>query len=148
VILLSSLVAFELWYGRREKASARKATPSDSRHSLQAPSNGRSSTTKTREQAGTIRAELEAAGKPIGAYDVLSGRSGATTGCDARDVQLERVHTSGRSEVGRLGDDSPRRFALGVRPEIAHHLAKARGTATTQYPPPAARERQHPPPEL
>ena len=81
VILLSSIVAFELWYGvaksqRKENNTAR----------LDAFVAGPLEWTLFDEEdaraAGTIRAELEAIGKPIGAYDVLlagqARRHGAT----------------------------------------------------------------------
>jgi tRNA(fMet)-specific endonuclease VapC len=81
VILLSSIVAFELWYGvaksQRKESNARR---------LDAFFAGPLEWTLFDEEdaraAGTIRAELEAIGKPIGAYDVLlagqARRHGAT----------------------------------------------------------------------
>lgn len=81
VILLSSIVAFELWYGvaksqRQERNTAR----------LEAFFAGPLEWTLFDDEdacaAGTIRGELEAVGKPIGAYDVLlagqARRHGAT----------------------------------------------------------------------
>ena len=81
VMLLSSIVAFELWYGvaksqRKESNTVR----------LDAFFAGPLEWTLFDEDdaraAGTIRAELEAIGKPIGAYDVLlagqARRHGAT----------------------------------------------------------------------
>ncbi len=69
-ILLSSVVAFELWYGvaknRHKEFNAQRLgtffagplewTPFDDQDA---------------REAGTLRAELEATGRPIGAYDVL-----------------------------------------------------------------------------
>ena len=81
VMLLSSVVAFELWYGvaksQRTDANAQRLgaffagplewTPFDEDDA---------------RAAGALRAELEAAGTPIGAYDVLlagqARRRGAT----------------------------------------------------------------------
>jgi len=79
--LLSSVVAFELWYGvaksQRKEANAVR---------LDAFFAGPLEWTLFDEEdaraAGTIRAELETIGKPIGAYDVLlagqARRHGAT----------------------------------------------------------------------
>ena len=81
VMLLSSVVAFELWYGvaksQRKDSNARR---------LDAFFAGPLEWTRFDEDdartAGAVRAELEAAGKPIGAYDVLlagqARRRGAT----------------------------------------------------------------------
>ena len=80
-MLVSSVVAFELWYGvaksRRKEANTQRLeaffagplewTPFDEEDA---------------HEAGRVRAELEIAGKPIGAYDVLiagqARRRGAT----------------------------------------------------------------------
>ncbi len=81
VILLSSIVAFELWYG------VTKSQRQDSNtQRLEAFFAGPLEWTLFDEDdartAGTVRAELEAVGKPIGAYDVLlagqARRRGAT----------------------------------------------------------------------
>lgn len=70
VILLSSLVAFELWYG-----VAKSQRKESNTQRLEAFFAGPPEWTLFDEEdaraAGTVRAELEAAGKPIGAYDVL-----------------------------------------------------------------------------
>ena len=81
VMLLSSIVGFELWYGvgksqRKESNTARLeaffAGPLE-----WAPFNEDDA-----REAGSVRAELESLGKPIGAYDVLlagqARRRGAT----------------------------------------------------------------------
>jgi tRNA(fMet)-specific endonuclease VapC len=81
VILLSSIVAFELWYGvaksqRRETNTQRLET------FVAGPLDWTFFDDEDARAAGTVRAELEAAGKPIGAYDVLlagqARRRGAT----------------------------------------------------------------------
>jgi tRNA(fMet)-specific endonuclease VapC len=81
VVVLSSIVTFELWYGvaksRRQDANTQR---------LEAFVAGPLEWTQFDEDdaraAGTVRAELEALGKPIGAYDVLlagqARRRGAT----------------------------------------------------------------------
>ncbi len=81
VILLSSIVAFELWYG---VANSQRKESNTQR--LEAFFAGPLEWTLFDEEdaraAGAIRAELEASGKPIGAYDVLlpgqARRHGAT----------------------------------------------------------------------
>ena len=93
VMLLSSVVAFELWYGvaksQRKDSNAQRLdaffagplewTPFDQDDA---------------RAAGAVRAELEAAGTPIGAYDVLlagqARRRGAT------------LVTSNAKEFGRV----------------------------------------------
>ena len=70
VILLSSVVAYELWYGvaksqRKESNAARLDA------FLAGPFEWTLFDEEDARAAGTIRAALEAIGKPIGAYDVL-----------------------------------------------------------------------------
>ena len=100
-ILLSSIVAFELWYGiaksQRKDSNTKRleaffAGPLEWRLFDEDDARGR-----------TIRAELEAVEKPIGAYDVLFAGQARRRGRDAGDVQHERVRASGWTEVGRLG---------------------------------------------
>ena len=70
VALLSSIVAFELWY-----EVAKSQRKDSNRQRLEAFFAGPLEWTlfdeDDAEAAGTVRAELEAAGTPIGAYDVL-----------------------------------------------------------------------------
>ncbi len=70
VVLLSSIVAFELWYG-----VAKSHRKDSNRQRLEAFFAGPLEWTLFDEDdaqaAGTVRAELEAAGTPIGAYDLL-----------------------------------------------------------------------------
>jgi tRNA(fMet)-specific endonuclease VapC len=103
VILLLSIVAFELWYGvaksQRKDSSAQR---------LEAFFAGPLEWTLFDEDdarvAGTVRADLEAIGKPIGAYDVLlagqARRRGAT---------LVTSNTKGFARVFRLKWAVPRR---------------------------------------
>ena len=75
VMLLSSVVAFELGYG-----VAKSQRKDANTHRLDAFLAGPLEWTQFDEgdarAAGTVRAELEAAGKPIGAYDVrLAGQA-------------------------------------------------------------------------
>lgn len=80
-ILLSSVVAFELWYGVAK--SQRKESNTQRLDSFVAgPLEWTFFDDEDAREAGTVRAELEVAGKPIGAYDVLlagqARRRGAT----------------------------------------------------------------------
>ena len=81
VILLSSIVAFELWYGvaksqRKDSNTQRLET------FLGGPLEWALFDEDDARAAGTVRAELETAGRPVGAYDVLlagqARRRGAT----------------------------------------------------------------------
>jgi tRNA(fMet)-specific endonuclease VapC len=81
VMLLSSIVAFELWYG-----VAKSQRQDSNTKRLEAFFAGPLEWTLFDEEdarvVGAVRAELEAVGKPIGAYDVLlagqARRRGAT----------------------------------------------------------------------
>jgi tRNA(fMet)-specific endonuclease VapC len=93
-IFLSSVVTFELWYG---VGKSRHTEPN--RRRLEAFCAGPLDTIpfddEDAREAGSVRAELEAAGTPIGAYDVLlagqARRRGAT------------LVTSNQREFDRVG---------------------------------------------
>jgi tRNA(fMet)-specific endonuclease VapC len=81
VILVSSIVAFELWYGVAK--SQRKDSNTQRLETFFAgPLEWTLFDEEDARAAGTVRAEFEAIGKPIGAYDVLlagqARRKGAT----------------------------------------------------------------------
>ena len=81
VMLLSSVVAFELWYGVDK--SQRKDTNAQRLEAFFAgPFEFAQFDEDDAREAGRVRAELEVLGKPIGAYDVLlagqARRRGAT----------------------------------------------------------------------
>lgn len=93
VILLSSVVAFELWYGvaksqRKDSNTQRLET------FLGGPLEWALFDEDDARAAGAVRAELEAVGRPVGAYDVLlagqARRRGAT------------LVTSNTKEFGRV----------------------------------------------
>ena len=70
VILLSSIVAFELWYGvaksqQKDRNTQRLET------FLGGPLEWALFDEDDARAAGTVRAELETVGRPVGAYDVL-----------------------------------------------------------------------------
>jgi tRNA(fMet)-specific endonuclease VapC len=81
MILLSSIVAFELWYGvtksQRKDSNTRRLETF-----LGGPLEWALFDEDDARAAGTVRAELEAVGRPVGAYDVLlagqARRRGAT----------------------------------------------------------------------
>ena len=92
-ILLSSIVAFELWYGvaksqRKESNTRRLET------FFAGPLEWTLFDDEDARAAGTVRAELEAAGKPIGAYDVLlagQARRRAATLVTSNVSEFDRV---------------------------------------------------------
>ena len=80
-ILVSSVVAFELWYGVA-KSQRKEANTQRLEAFLAGPLEWTPFDEEDAQEAGRVRAELEIAGKPIGAYDVLiaaqARRRGAT----------------------------------------------------------------------
>jgi len=80
-ILVSSVVAFELWYGAA-KSQRRETNTQRLEAFLAGPLEWTLFDEEDAREAGTVRAELEIAGRPIGAYDVLiagqARRRGAT----------------------------------------------------------------------
>lgn len=80
-MLVSSVVAFELWYGvatsQRKEANTQRLQAF-----LAGPLEWTLFDEEDAREAGAVRAELEIAGRPIGAYDVLiagqARRRGAT----------------------------------------------------------------------
>ena len=94
VILLSSIVAFELWYGvaksqRKDRNAQRLET------FLGGPLEWALFDEEDARAAGTVRAELETVGRPVGAYDVLlagqARRRGATL-VTSNTKEFARVH--------------------------------------------------------
>jgi tRNA(fMet)-specific endonuclease VapC len=81
VMLVSSIVAFELWYGvEKSRQKAKNAQRLEA--FFAGPLQWTPFEDEDAKAAGTVRATLEAAGTPIGAYDVLlagqATRHGAT----------------------------------------------------------------------
>jgi tRNA(fMet)-specific endonuclease VapC len=81
VILLSSIVAFELWYGVA-KSQRKDSNTQQLEVFLGGPLEWALFDEDDARAAGTVRAELETVGRPVGAYDVLlagqARRRGAT----------------------------------------------------------------------
>ena len=69
-IFVSSIAAFELWYGV-EISSRREYNRTRLEAFFAGPLHPLLFANEDAEVAGAIRAELEASGKPIGAYDLL-----------------------------------------------------------------------------
>jgi tRNA(fMet)-specific endonuclease VapC len=80
-MLISSVVAFELWYGVA-KSQRREANTQRLESFLAGPLEWTLFDEEDAREAGGVRAELEATGTPTGAYDVLiagqARRRGAT----------------------------------------------------------------------
>ena len=80
-MLVSAVVAFELWYGVA-KSQRKEANTQRLDTFLSGPLEWTPFDEEDAQEAGRVRAELEIAGKPIGAYDVLiaaqARRRGAT----------------------------------------------------------------------
>jgi tRNA(fMet)-specific endonuclease VapC len=80
-ILLSSIVAFELWYGAA-KSQQKDSDTQRLETFLGGPLEWALFDDDDARAAGTVRAELETVGRPVGAYDVLlagqARRRGAT----------------------------------------------------------------------
>jgi tRNA(fMet)-specific endonuclease VapC len=70
IVHVSSIAAFELWYGA-EKSERKEANMIRMRTFLTGPISPLSFDGEDARIAGAIRAELELAGRPIGAYDLL-----------------------------------------------------------------------------
>ena len=69
-VLVSSVVAFELWYGVA-KSQRNEANTQRLEAFLAGPLEWTPFDEEDAQEAGRVRATLEIAGKPIGAYDVL-----------------------------------------------------------------------------
>jgi len=69
-MFMSSLVAFELWYGVA-KSSRQEANRQRLETFLAGPITPLPFDDEDAQTAGTLRATLEATGKPVGAYDLL-----------------------------------------------------------------------------
>jgi tRNA(fMet)-specific endonuclease VapC len=92
-VLVSSVVAFELWYGVA-KSQWREANAERLNAFLAGPLEWVTFDEDDAREAGSVRAELELVGKPIGAYDVLIAGQ-------ARRRRATLVTSNGR-EFGRV----------------------------------------------
>ena len=92
-LLVSSVVAFELWYG---VAKSEQKEPNTRRLAalIAGPLERTLFDDDDAREAGLVRAELEAAGRPIGAYDVLiagQARRRGLTLVTANIAEFDRV---------------------------------------------------------
>jgi tRNA(fMet)-specific endonuclease VapC len=69
-VLVSSITAFELWYGV-EKSAHRETNEKKVREFFAGPAQLIALDEEDAKRAGEVRAALEKIGKPVGAYDVL-----------------------------------------------------------------------------
>ena len=92
-MLVSSVVAFELWYGVA-KSQRKEANTQRLEAFLAGPLEWTPFNDEDAQEAGRVRANLEIAGKAIGAYDVLiaaqARRRGATL-VTSNVAEFERV---------------------------------------------------------
>ena len=88
--------AFELWYGA-SRSQRKDANTQRLEAFLAGPLEWTLFDEEDAREAGTVRAELEISGKPIGAYDVLIAgkalRRGATLVTDRRNCALRYEQT-------------------------------------------------------
>ena len=92
-MLVSSVVAFELWYGVA-KSQRKEANTQRLEAFLAGPLEWTAFDEEDAHEAGRVRAELEIAGKPIGAYDVLiaaQARRRAATLITSNVAEFDRV---------------------------------------------------------
>ena len=92
-MLVSSVVAFELWYGVA-KSQRKEANTQRLEAFLAGPLEWTAFDEEDAQEAGLVRAELEVAGKPIGAYDVLiaaQARRRGTTLVTSDIAEFDRV---------------------------------------------------------
>ena len=92
-ILVSSVVAFELWYGVA-KSQRKEANTQRLEAFLAGPLEWAPFDEEDAHEAGRVRAELEIAGKPIGAYDVLiaaQARRRAATLVTSNVAEFDRI---------------------------------------------------------
>jgi tRNA(fMet)-specific endonuclease VapC len=104
-VLVSTIVTFELWYGvakstRQEANALRLAT------FLAAPIELAPFDDEDARFAGRVRADLELAGTPIRAYDVLIAGQAVRLGAMLVDRQQPRVRPRARPRMGGLDDFS------------------------------------------
>lgn len=91
--MVSSVVAFELWYGVA-KSHRPEANTERLKAFLAGPLEWTSFDEEDAREAGIVRAELERVGKPIGAYDVFiagQARRRRATVVTSNGPEFERV---------------------------------------------------------
>ncbi len=104
-VATSTVVAFELWYGV-SKSARQEANEAKLSAFLAGPVDMLDFEEEDAHVAGTIRAELERTGTPIGAYDLLIAAQGLRLGAT--------VITANGSEFGRVPTLSWEDWAIGL----------------------------------
>jgi predicted nucleic acid-binding protein len=131
----ASIVAFELWYGVA-KSQHKESNTARLDAFFAGPLEWTLFDEEDARAAGTIRAELEAIGKPIGAYDVLLAGQARRHGATLVTFQHQGVRAGDESEVGGLGGFSPlsapHRWTDLRGSLIGHHPPSSSGMALTR----------------
>jgi tRNA(fMet)-specific endonuclease VapC len=107
IVGIPAIVLFELWYGIK-KSARQRANAADLSDFLALDVTAWSFEPEDAEEAGDIRAALEHACTPIGAYDVLIAAQARRRKCHARYCEQARVFACTGPEDGRLGGLSHR----------------------------------------
>lgn len=104
MVATSSIVTFELWYGVAKSARA-DANAERLLAFLGGPLDVLDFTADDAREAGSVRATLEAVGRPIGAYDLLIAGQARRRGA--------RLVTANGAEFGRVADLQWEDWAVG-----------------------------------
>ena len=99
---VSTVVAFELWYGVA-KSQHQEVNAERLDTFLAGPIRLMAFEEEDARTAGTIRAELEAAGRPIGAYDLLIAGQAVRHKVTLVTRKRERIRPRPRTYLGGLG---------------------------------------------
>lgn len=113
-MLVSSVVAFELWY-EVARSQRKEANTQRLETFLAGPPEWTLFDEEDAREAGVVRAELEMAGRPIGAYDVLIAGQARRRGATLVTSNTREFHRVTRLK-GRLGGFPPLGIMRGNKP--------------------------------